>query len=244
MRNLIQCEKAQYWDRPWNPMLGCHPISPACKNCYAQASTKRFGCSFDPHRTTRINPPKKGVIFCGNMTDLFGEWIHIDDSIRYILQTTGNPDATYLWLSKRVDKLCSALKYGPFRPHEMTNQYFGFTAENQEWYDRRFKIWKTGKPQWAQGWLSVEPMLGPIDLKLGSYPDENLFRWIVVGCESGARRRSCQIEWVKDLVKQAILAKIPVFVKQLDIDGKCERMIGRFPTDLQIREVPWKKGEI
>lgn len=33
MNNLIQWPRAQYWDKPWNPWIGCHPCSPACKHC-------------------------------------------------------------------------------------------------------------------------------------------------------------------------------------------------------------------
>ena len=29
--NLIQWPRAQYWDKPWNPIVGCRPCSPACE---------------------------------------------------------------------------------------------------------------------------------------------------------------------------------------------------------------------
>lgn len=37
MNNLIQWPRAQYWDKAWNPIIGCKPCSPACENCYAAA---------------------------------------------------------------------------------------------------------------------------------------------------------------------------------------------------------------
>ena len=87
-------------------------------------------------------------------------------------------------------------------------------------------------------WLSAEPLLGPIDLLKGrnGMPP---FRWVVVGCESGPRRRPCKIEWVEGIVGQCLAAGVPVFVKQLDIGGKCETDINRFPAHLRIRQVPW-----
>lgn len=45
MNNLIQWPTAKYWTAQWNAVIGCKPISPACKNCYAAAWAKRFGQS-------------------------------------------------------------------------------------------------------------------------------------------------------------------------------------------------------
>lgn len=33
MSNFIQWPVAKYWEKTWNPMIGCHPCSPACKHC-------------------------------------------------------------------------------------------------------------------------------------------------------------------------------------------------------------------
>mgnify|MGYP001568897263 CR=1 FL=1 len=48
--------------------------------------------------------------------------------------------------------------------------------------------------------------------------------WVVVGCESGPRRRSCNIEWIKSLRDQCVAAGVPIFVKQAEIDGKLVKM--------------------
>ena len=258
MSNFIQWPVAKYWEKTWNPMIGCHPCSPACKHCYANAISNRFkmGDFNKPHETADQRPPRSGVVFCGNMTDLFGEWMDgFTDPAVLIEHTLGySQKATYLWLTKRPDAMCDALNRGvlnyrdedgehqsPFFDCEFGNQYFGFTAENQECYRRRIKDFRLGKPTWANGWLSAEPLLGPIDLGLGYIAPEDLpFKWIVVGCESGPQRRPCRIEWVEEIVGQALLRRIPVFVKQLDIDGECVRDIARFPKHIQIRQVPWE----
>ena len=39
---LIQWPRAQYWDKAWNPIIGCDPISPACEHCYALSLIRRF----------------------------------------------------------------------------------------------------------------------------------------------------------------------------------------------------------
>ena len=252
MSCLIQWPCAKYWTAQWNPIIGCKPCSPACEHCYAAAWAKRFGRSFEPRQSSQERPPRKGVVFCGNMTDLFGEWLWpnrgcctVRSSVDFFRWTTSGiskigiyKDATFLWLTKRVDAMCDALGHYAMP----RNHYFGFTAENQEWYDRRIKDFRGGMPTWVNGWLSAEPLLGPIDLGLRYVaPEDAPFEWVVVGCESGPNRRSCKIEWVESIVEQCLAANVPVFVKQLDIVGKCVTDINKFPEHLRIRQVPWAK---
>jgi protein gp37 len=60
--------------------------------------------------------------------------------------------------------------------------------------------------------VSVEPMLGPIDptgLPRGRKPD-----WIIVGGESGPRFRPIEKAWVRVMRDFAVANKIPFFFKQ------------------------------
>lgn len=244
--NLIQWPMAKYWDKPWNPIIGCRPVSPACEHCYARAWAERFGQSFKPHPSKDTRPPRSGVVFCGNMTDLFGEWLTPHSSEAFISRIAlRHSSAHYLWLTKRVKglsaammKMQSAVDY----PNIYTlNHYFGFTAENQKWYDRRRKALYHNWPTWANLWISAEPLLGPIDdMKLGNIVAGSRCRWLVVGCESGPNRRPCKIEWVESIVEQCRAANVPVFVKQICLpNGKFTNKIEEFPKHLQIRQVPW-----
>lgn len=244
MSNLIQWPRAKYWNKAWNPVIGCKPCSPACENCYAAAWDKLFGQSIEPRKTSQ-KPPRHGIVFCGNMTDLFGKWVdRLCPPEYYISQTLQRKNETvYLWLTKRVPRMISAVNGGFERDRVgMSNHYFGFTAESQEWYLARLESYVSGFPERAKSWLSCEPLLGPIDFRFHTY--RNLPKWVVVGCESGPNRRPCKIEWVESIVEQCMSVHIPVFVKQLDIGGKCITDINKFPTHLQIRQVPWAtKGE-
>ena len=65
MNSLVQWPRHKYWDKVWNPMIGCKPCSPACEHCYAAAWAKRFGQSLKPH-DTKQRPPRSGVVFCGS----------------------------------------------------------------------------------------------------------------------------------------------------------------------------------
>lgn len=259
MNDLIQWPTAKYWTAQWNHVIGCKPCSPACENCYAEAWARRFGQSFKPH-DTKQRPPRKGVVFCGNITDLFGEWVDKEKSIGFISATQERRGATFLYLTKRVSRMCDTLNHGwvcekdyhkgeDILPELLDNHYFGFTAENQEWYDKRLQLRAASGmrfPDWANLWVSCEPLLGPIDLGLmwNGELTKPVYKWVVVGCESGPNRRPCKIEWVESIVEQCMTAGVPVFVKQLDIGGKCVTDINKFPAHLRIRQVPWAtKGE-
>lgn len=134
MSELIQWPKAKYWTRQWNPMIGCRPCSPACENCYAAAWARRFGQSFEPHNCYK-RVPRSGVVFVGNMTDIFGEWVQSPEVAIRKTYIGVNPDdvtATYLWLTKRVrnmvDAVCRAYDDHEWRKTRRHNHYFGFAA--------------------------------------------------------------------------------------------------------------------
>ena len=258
----IQWDGAKYWDKPWNPWIGCEPISPACQNCYAKAIVKRFNMTgvesdgFKPCEKERNTfPPRKGVVFCGNMTDLFGDWLGEREMESHIGCTIGFlGKATYLWLTKRPANMVNAVNHGtiyqkedpdrdiPFMDCEMGNQWFGFTAEDQQRFDERIEV-MNGMQGWANMWVSCEPLLGPIDLDLNGRGKR--IGWVVVGCESGPRRRSCDEKWIADIKRQCVDADRPVrlFVKQMDIGAKCVSDILSFPDWAKIRQVPWINGE-
>lgn len=251
--NEIMWPRAKYWDGCANPVIGCHKVSPACEHCYAEASVKRFnmtGCDckdFKPTDKPLCKWPRKGIVFAFNMSDVCGEWITEERAANYFFQakeiTQASKWCKYLFLTKRVHKMHEAYKrlgvpYTKESREAWKHVWFGMTAENQEWYDNRLAhfIYEDNT------WLSAEPLLGPIDLhfdeyegKMGGMP----FRWVVVGCESGLNRRLCNLEWVRDIVKQCRDHGVPVFVKQLEIFGKCVTDIYKFPEDLRIRQMPF-----
>ena len=232
---------AKYWDKAWNPVIGCEKVSEGCANCYAEAMCKRFptlnGYEFRPKVKFGSKPPKTGVVFCGNMTDLFGEWNSEKEIDHWIAQMSHAGNAEYLILTKRTKQMIQVLTCCP---HPFV--HIGMTAENQTRYNERIVYYRMVSPQWYRGyhWLSAEPLLGRIDLYLRYIAPEDMpFNWVVVGAESGANRRPCKIEWVEDIVDTCESWNVPVFVKQLDIDGKLVTDINKFPEHLQIRQVPW-----
>ena len=117
----------------------------------------------------------------------------------------------------------------PFAPL-LRNLWLGTSVENQRTADERLpELLAT----WAaHRWLSVEPLLEPVDL--GERGLDGI-AWCVVGAESGPRARPCRDEWVRSVVEQCRAAGVSVFVKQLAReDGGAD--MSRWPVDVRGRE--------
>ena len=66
--------------------------------------------------------------------------------------------------------------------------------------------------------LSLEPLLGPIDMGADPYLLNN--SWVIAGAESGHRARDCEEWWVRSIKNQCVDAGIPFFYKQAAVKGK------------------------
>ena len=133
----------------------------------------------------------------------------------------------------------------------LPNVHVGVTIEDQERANLRIPI-LLDTPT-AVRWLSVEPMLGPVDLRewiVAAGHGENTyplpyFDWVVVGGESGPGARAMREEWARSVVGQCRAANVPVFVKQMGtvwarengVRGKADR-IEDLPSDMRIRRFP------
>lgn len=99
----------------------------------------------------------------------------------------------------------------------LPNVFLGITAENQEWFDKR---WDFLKYTPASGYfVSHEPALGPI-----SYPHDFLALGgrvqIICGCESGTKARPMDLNWARLDRDQCIANNCIFFFKQCRINGK------------------------
>jgi protein gp37 len=108
----------------------------------------------------------------------------------------------------------------------------------------------------AVHWLSIEPLLGPIDMGKpyfrGATPLEEVVGigdfhrrrivWVVVGGESGAAARPCDVEWIRSLVRQCSEAEIACFVKQLGARAmmRADSLLARVAGDHP--ETEWPVG--
>ena len=77
----------------------------------------------------------------------------------------------------------------------------------------------------------------------GEYPirmyNDPCIDWLVLGCESGKKRRPCQLEWMGDVVEQCQVALVPVYCKQIQNEkGRVIHDINLFPEALKVRQLP------
>lgn len=104
------------------------------------------------------------------------------------------------------------------------NFWLGISVEDQAAADKRIPVLLTIPAKVR--FLSVEPMLGPVDFKrhlTGSIPFKpgylptpyKRIDWVIFGGESGPGARACNVEWVRDGVRQCREAVVACFVKQL-----------------------------
>jgi len=72
----------------------------------------------------------------------------------------------------------------------------------------------------AVRFISVEPMLGPLDLRLGMFPSPiRRLDWVICGAETGPHKRPMSPAWADSIHEQCKAAGVPFFGK-VDSDGK------------------------
>lgn len=98
------------------------------------------------------------------------------------------------------------------------NVWLGTSVEDQQRADDR--IPELLRIPAAVRFLSVEPLLGPVDLRLvellqDASEGSPMIHWVIIGGESGTGARPCHVELIRDLVLQCQAAGVACFVKQL-----------------------------
>lgn len=127
----------------------------------------------------------------------------------------------------------------------LPNLWLGVSTERQKEAEERIPDLLSTPA--AVRFISAEPLLGPIDLhevipEPLSYSHAHGFSgldWVIVGGESGHGARPMEEEWARSLRDQCASTGTAFFMKQLSgPSGKAIKDIAKFPTDLQIREMP------
>ena len=98
-------------------------------------------------------------------------------------------------------------------PWPLGNIWLGVTAENQKAADERIPI-LLDTPT-AVRFLSCEPLLEDLDCtKLGMWLRQGI-HWVIVGGESGPRRREFRAEWAHNIFDVCRAMGVPFFGKQI-----------------------------
>jgi protein gp37 len=168
------------------------------------------------------------LVFCGSLCDVLDTNAPAGQRDRLWSAIAETPALTWLLLTKREGNL------DLLPPTFPSNLWLGMTAENQEYLLRRGNA--LSKVKAAIRFLSVEPMLSPIDLR--KLDDPKAIDWVICGCESKAGRRPMDIQWARDLKNQCAELGIRFFMKQAEIRGEVTDDIEKFPEDLRVRQYP------
>ena len=135
----------------------------------------------------------------------------------------------FLILTKRPERMRAAIDniYDPADVLRLLpNVWLGVTAETQEWADKRIPILLQTPA--AVRFVSVEPMLGPVDLE----PYLHGIDWVICGAETGPRARPIEETWVYDLVAQCRMAGVPFWFKSWGT-GKGRLLLPHFKECLE-----------
>lgn len=202
----------EWTDATWNPVTGCSKVSPGCAHCYAEVIAERFRgtpafpSGFDivthPDRLEmplRWKRPRR--IFVNSMSDLFHDEVP-DDFIKAVFSIMERATwHEFQLLTKRSGRLRDLARDLPWP----SNVWMGVSVENQWWTSRISDLRDVPA---AIRFLSVEPLLGPLQLNLAGID------WVIVGGESGRGSRPMHLNWALSVRDQCQAANVAFFFKQ------------------------------
>ena len=223
---------ASTWQQPlrWN----AKPFY-ECKNCGLRTDNPMCAQCIGPERSQHLWRPTRRRVFCGSLCDVFdnevpNEWRF--DLFRLIEST---PHLCWLLLTKRIGNANAMLPF-KWKDGVRANVWIGATICNQEEADR--DIPKLLKVPAAKHFLSIEPMLGPVDIERflsplcesGSVPGPYgggktcprcdgagncpSLDWVICGGETGKHARPMHPSWVRSLRDQCVAAGTAFWFKQ------------------------------
>ena len=250
--------KIEWTDTTWNPVRGCRRVSEGCRHCYAERIAHRYsgpGMPYEGLTTTagtgqprwnneimlvrdKLEEPlrwtKPRRVFVNSMSDLFHEKVplsYIEEVFDVMKRAEHHQFQILTKRDGRLGKLSPQLDWPP-------NVWMGVSIEDAETADRTLALRETDA---AVRFLSVEPLLGPID-----YVNLSDIDWVIIGGESGPKARPMAADWAIRIRILCRTAGVACFVKQLGSDwakrcglkDKKGGDIDDFPPILQCREYP------
>jgi protein gp37 len=177
-------------------------------------------------RADRLNLPRhRKASAWAVWADLFHEVVTDDEISRTMHIADLHPRERFLVLTKRAERIA---KWSVWFGDWPRNVWAGVTVCNQAEADAKIPLLL--RVPAAVRFLSIEPMLGPVDLSpwLGARPGcegapANLgcdvcrealgLSWVIVGGESGPGARPMHPDWVRSIRDQCVAAGVPFFFK-------------------------------
>jgi protein gp37 len=173
---------------------------------------------------------KPRMIFICSMGDFFHKNVPFDWIDKVFEVIKHSPQHTFQILTKRPERM---FEYFNFKDvyTGLPNVWLGVTAENQDQANKRIPTLLEIPA--AKHFISIEPMLGEIDLtryeiSRGHYRDwltgarfgstiiemTGKLDWVIVGGERGHNARPIHPDWARSIRDQCKEANVPFFFKQ------------------------------
>lgn len=256
---MAEHTKIEWATHTFNPWEGCQKVGPGCDNCYAEARDKRFtgGTHWGPgaprRRTSLANWRKplrwdreaqasgtRPRVFCASLADVFDNAVDPQWRANLFNLIQATPNLDWLLLTKRPGNIRGMLPldWGKGWP----NVWLGCTVVNQAEANR--DIPKLLSVPAAVRFLSMEPLLGPVELPLIDLKNSGVFSaltgnwssypivpvgagammirpqktahidWVIAGGESGPNARPMHPDWARALRDQCAAADVAFHFKQ------------------------------
>jgi protein gp37 len=174
-------------------------------------------------------------VFCASLADVFDNGVDVQWRCDLFDLIEKTPNLDWLLLTKRIGNVMRMITETAqirfdletvWNPRLLDNVWLGATIVNQAEADR--DIPKLLAVPARVRFLSMEPLLGPVDLDLLKYEDcaerdgkggvlttrRKALDWVIVGGESGPNARPMSIQWTRSLRDQCAAAAVPFLFKQ------------------------------
>jgi protein gp37 len=223
--------KIEWADHTVNFWTGCAKVGPGCDHCYAEGWAKRSGhVAWGIGETRRRTAPatwrlpykldaaakaagRLDFVFTNSLSDFWDNRPEVGamraDALQVMRET---PNLIWLPLTKRPQNI---LRRGPTYGSDWPrNAAMGCTVVNQAEADRDIPHLLAGAAKYFPPFtfLSIEPMLGPIDLT--PWLRDGGIGWVICGGESGGKARPMHQDWARALRDQCAAADVPFLFKQ------------------------------
>lgn len=216
-------------------------------------------------------------VFCASLADVFEHNPAVEAArARLFTVIDSTPNLDWLLLTKRPENILHfwhthtetdehGRVWGASKPTRLEfrrdNVWLGTSIEDQQRANERLPELFRCRKLAAVLFVSLEPLLGPVDLlNVSRWKDAGRWwgkalgdslDWAIIGGESGHDARPCDLAWVRSLIGQCFDGGVAPFVKQLgarpvaDFDDASVDFRDpkggdpdEWPADLRVREFP------
>lgn len=246
-----------YCDFSWNSFSGCTPDFQCYRFCWARKMSLRlhgragynnknpFKPTFHHDKLHKL-PKKPSVIAACFMGDLFCDYVTEKKTVwqKEIFDTAlAYKQHTFLFLTKRPENMNTFLsqKYCDHTPEEFKHIWIGTSLFTSHASGRAARLSASVFNPCRNLYLSLEPALERIKIEMHIL---QRFRVVIIGCESGPHPAPLHMDDARAMVRMCRDAGVPVYVKQLTVNGKANTNPNDWSPELRIQELPWRNKSI